>query len=287
MSHFSVSIVGLPGSGKTTFLAALWHLLTEQDIDTELRLKNLHAGSNAYLTSIANRWRQALIQERTELTGNQNIQINLTNRERTLDLQVNFPDVAGEAYRDMWENRTCDQEIVDMLRSDSVLLLINADTVQRPRWVVDEADQMARMGLPMAKEEDVAWKPQMSPTQVQVVDLLQLLTEKPLDIGPRKLTVLLSAWDRVEAEMLSPAKYLEQSLPLLHQYLTSTRAQWDWKVSGLSAQGGVYDDPEKPEAATEDAGRLRELDQPSDRIKLVSDAGETEDLTLPFVGLVG
>lgn len=287
MSSPSVSIVGLPSSGKTTFLAALWHLLNEEDVDTALRLKDLHAGNSAYLTSIANRWRQALIQERTQQTGNQNVQINLIDRTGNHDLQVNFPDVAGETYRDMWENRTCSPEIIDMLQSESVLLFVNADTVQQPRWVVDEVDQMQQIGVPLAEGEEVVWAPQMSPTQVQVVELLQLLTEKPFDIGPRKLTVLLSAWDRVAAEDLSPTQYLEQRLPLLHQYILTNQQNWTFTVSGLSAQGGVYDDPDKPNLATEEAERLRVLDQPSKRIKLINNDGETEDLTLPFVSLVG
>lgn len=287
MIRQSVSIVGLPGSGKTTFLAALWHLLTEGDIDTELRLKNLHAGSSAYLTAIASRWRQAQIQERTQQTGNQNIQINLTSGDKGQDIQVNFPDVAGETYRDMWENRTCAPDIVEMLCSDSVLLFINADTVQRPRWVVDEVDQMARMGLPPGEGEDLPWEPQMSPTQVQVVDLLQLLSGTPFDIGSRKLTVLLSAWDRVEAEGLNPAQYLDQNLPLLSQYLGSNQGQWSSTICGVSAQGGMYDDPQKPDTTSEDAERLRKMDEPSHRIKLVTYNGETEDLTRPFVGLTG
>lgn len=287
MSRPSVSIVGLPSSGKTTFLAALWHLLTEDDINTELRLKNIQAGNNAYLTRIASRWRQALIQERTQQTGNKNVQINLTNRDGDQDLQVNVPDVAGETYRDMWENRTCSPEIVEMLCSESVLLFVNADTIKQPKWVVDEVAQMQQMGIPLADGKDVDWAPQMSPTQVQVVELLQLLTEKPFDVGPRKLTVLLSAWDRVAPEGLSPSEYLEQRLPLLHQYILTNQKKWTFTVSGLSAQGGVYDDPDRPDQPSDEAKRLRNLDQPSERIKLINHAGETEDLTLPFVDLVG
>lgn len=286
MTSPSVSIVGLPSSGKTTFLAALWHLLTEEDIDTALRLKDLHAGNSAYLTSIANRWRQALIQERTQQTGNQNVQINLVDSASDHGLRVNFPDVAGETYRDMWENRTCSNEIIDMLQSKSMLLFVNADSIQQPRWVVDEVDQMQKMGVPIAEGEEVLWTPQLSPTQVQVVELLQLLTEKPFDIGLRNLTLLLSAWDRVASEGLSPYQYLQQRLPLLYQYISTNKQNWTLSVCGLSAQGGVYDDPDKPSSASEEAKHLRELDQPSKRIKLINSVGETEDLTLPFVSLL-
>jgi hypothetical protein len=174
-----------------------------------------------------------------------------------------------------------------MLCSESVLLFVNADTIKQPKWVVDEVAQMNQMAIPLAEGEDVDWAPQMSPTQVQVVELLQLLTEKPFDVGPRNLTVLLSAWDRVAAEGLSPSEYLEQRLPLLDQYIRTNQQKWTFTVSGLSAQGGIYDDPDRPDQATDEAERLRELDQPSERIKLVNHAGETEDLTLPFVGLVG
>ena len=283
----SVSIVGLPGSGKTTYLAALWHLLTEQDIDTQLRLKDLHAGSNAYLTGIANRWRQAQVQERTEQNGTQNIQINLTARDEARVFQVNFPDVAGETYREMWESRTCAPDVVEMLRTESVLLFINANTIKPPRWVVDEVDQLKRMSILPKKEEVVPWAPEVSPTQVKVVDLLQLLMGAPFDIGPRELTVLLSAWDQVEAEGRTPTKYIEQNLPLLDQFLSSNRTHWKSTICGVSAQGGVYDDPQKPEVTSPDAERLRELDEPSRRIKLIVDNGETKDLTIPFVGLKG
>jgi type IV secretory pathway ATPase VirB11/archaellum biosynthesis ATPase len=34
MNERSVVIIGLPESGKTTFLAALWHLITERDVET-------------------------------------------------------------------------------------------------------------------------------------------------------------------------------------------------------------------------------------------------------------
>ena len=35
-------VVGLPGSGKTTFLAALWYLVVWGEVATALRLDRLH-----------------------------------------------------------------------------------------------------------------------------------------------------------------------------------------------------------------------------------------------------
>ncbi len=59
MAEGSVVIIGLPSSGKTTFLAALWHLITERDIETRLRFGDLRAGNATHLNVIAARWRDA------------------------------------------------------------------------------------------------------------------------------------------------------------------------------------------------------------------------------------
>ena len=57
MSERAVVIIGLPESGKTTFLAALWHLITERDVETVLQFHTLRAGTTAHLNEIAARWR--------------------------------------------------------------------------------------------------------------------------------------------------------------------------------------------------------------------------------------
>ncbi len=65
MSDSAVTIVGLPGSGKTTYLAALWAILNERPREAALRFRELGAGDRSYLTEIAKRWRSAHEQERT------------------------------------------------------------------------------------------------------------------------------------------------------------------------------------------------------------------------------
>lgn len=285
MTERSVVIIGLPESGKTTFLGALWHLVTAREIETALRFHNLRSGDVAHLNAIAARWRAARVQERTAIGGNKLVSINLLDQSG-LAVRVTFPDVAGEAYRRMWEERACDQEVADLLRAAGVLLFIHADTIRAPRWVVDDVELSRKLGLPVPQGEEVPWHPRLAPTQIQVVALLQLLHEPPLDVGPRRLAIMLSAWDTVAEEGLDPEDFLKARLPLLGQYLRGKADGWDWRVYGLSAQGGTYDSKEDDVPPTAEAEALRNLDQPSARIRLVRGDIETRDLTEPLAWLM-
>src|SRR5436309_7725049 len=103
MPERSVVIIGLPASGKTTFLAALWHLITARDVETRLRFGTLRVGDLAYLNAIAARWREAKVQDRTAVTGNRIVSMSLINPAEGA-VRVTFPDVPGEGYLRMWED---------------------------------------------------------------------------------------------------------------------------------------------------------------------------------------
>jgi len=285
MTKQSVVIIGLPESGKTTFLGALWHLVTAREIETTLRFHNLRSGDVAHLNAIAARWRDARVQERTAVGGNKLVSMNLLD-PAGVAVRVTFPDVAGEAYRRMWEERACDWDVVNVLRAGGVLLFIHADTIRPPQWVIDETELSRKLGLSVSQGEEVPWHPRLAPTQVQVVGLLQLLREPPLDVGPRRLAIMLSAWDKVADEGLGPEAFLNAKLPLLGQYLRRTADRWDWRVYGLSAQGGEYDSTKKDVPSNSEAEALRNLDQPSARIRLLHDDSETRDLTEPLAWLM-
>lgn len=285
MAERSVVIIGLPASGKTTFLAALWHLVTARDVETTLRFGGLRAGDASHLNAIAARWRDAKVQDRTAVTGSRLVSMNLRNSDG-VSVQVTFPDVPGEAYRRMWEDRDCEVEIAEVLQAGGVLLFIHADTIQTPKWIVDEVALSKRLGLEVPDGEVVPWHPRIAPTQVQIVDLLQLLRTPPLDVGPRRLAVMLSAWDKADGEGLSPEMYLEAKLPLLAQYLGRRADFWTSRVYGLSAQGGDYDPVEELAERLPEAEDLRNLDRASMRIRLVGIDFETHDLTEPLAWLM-
>ena len=284
MAERSVVIIGLPASGKTTFLAALWHLVTMRDVETALKFDNLRVGDATHLNDISRRWREAKVQDRTAVSGNHVVSMNLVDASGQ-PLRVTFPDLAGEAYLHMWEDRDCESGVAEIIRAGGVVLFVHADAIRTPQWVLDEVSLSRALGLAAPEGDAVPWHPRLAPTQVQLVDLLQLLRRSPLDIGPRRLVVMLSAWDKALGEGLTPEAYLARKLPLLNQYLRRGADSWTWRVYGVSAQGGEYDPIEEGAARVPEAEQLRNLDKPSTRIQLVGGETATHDLTEPLAWL--
>ena len=79
MTAHDIVVLGLPGSGKTTFLAALWHLLTSDEVETRLSLVSLQAGESAHLNEIAALWRRARVQERTLHAGDRTVTVRASD----------------------------------------------------------------------------------------------------------------------------------------------------------------------------------------------------------------
>lgn len=278
-----IAVIGLPESGKTTFLAALWHLMTEQDMPTALSFGNLGKGDSSHLNAIAARWRSAHEQIRTNVGGNRTVAMNLVDAAGKT-VSVAFPDTAGEAYQKIWEDRRCDVDVAEVCRRGNFLLFIHADKIEFPNWLADEIEMSRKLGIEVPANNIVNYHPLLSPTQVQLVDILQLLQDDPLAVGPRKLAIMLSAWDKAKGEGLGPAEFLKSKLPLLAQYLDGPGG-WDVRVYGLSAQGGDYEDDKKDVDKLASARVLRDVDNASSRIQLVHDGQETHDLTTPLVWL--
>jgi len=286
--HRSVVAVGLPSSGKTTYLAALWHLICDRELTTRLSFHKLQSGDTTYLNAIAKRWRSAKEQERTIISGSRLVSISLKDQSNN-PLRVTFPDIEGEIFDQMWEKRECDSKEAEYLQNGGVLLFIHADNIKAPKWVVDMTAMAKELGVEISDNGAIPWLPEYAPTQVKIVGLLSLLREAPLDSGPRRLAVMFSAWDKARGEGLVPDEFLKAKLPLLYQYLRQEGDEWEWRTYGVSAQGGEYDkpDPKDPKAPpSAKAESLLALDQPSSRIQLVSEETELHDLTEPLEWLI-
>ena len=117
------------------------------------------------------------------------------------------------------------------------------------------------------------WSSDLTPTQVQLVELLQFVAFLRSTPEPLRIAVVVSAWDLVR-DQIPPISWLESHLPLLFQFLVANSDAAPFRAYGISAIGGDL---------LKDLDRLQEETVPSRRIKVVENGLEPHgDLTAPI-----
>ncbi|WP_454834595.1 TRAFAC clade GTPase domain-containing protein [Pseudomonas lini] len=294
----SFVIMGLPASGKTTFLAALWHLV--ESGETECRLKlDRYDGDLTYLNRIAQSWRTFEKVPRTSQVGDVNVTIHLLDRATGEKGAAFFPDLAGETFDQQVEGRRCRTEFVEQVSvDDGILFFINADVKDdflsvtelnaklpgggaEPEAEPAEKSAEDLLGGEVAEKATVSmheWEPKLLPVQVRVVQLLSDFLRPPFTLRRRRLAVMISAWDLIRDSGISPDQWLAAKMPLVDQFLKSNEASFKHHIYGVSAQGVRLNDREA-------VGQAAKLES-SRRIQIVSAESEGHDLTVPLVWLM-
>jgi hypothetical protein len=272
MSTFH-TIIGMPVSGKTTFLAALWHLITSAELDPALLLDHLE-GDVHYLNKIVEVWQRCERLPRTSVAEDNTIILHLKDKKTGAPITLNFTDLSGETFHYQFTNRVCTPEYLAGLNGEGgVLLFVNAD---RPLQAITIMDAKSVLGDDAGEEQVVEWSPRFVSEQAQLVDLLQCLERAPFTGKRRRLAVIVSAWDVVTNYAL-PEAWLQTEMPLLAQFINTNRDYFFAQVYGVSAQGGDVE-----------SKRTELLEQlPSKRIRCVSPASDSSDITLPIRWLTG
>lgn len=289
----SLVVCGLPGSGKTTYLAALWHLVQSQEIETKLTLQSLSYGDYEYLNAIRARWQRGQKQVRN-VGEAPRIGLDLKSTEGQ-EVSLLFLDHSGETFDRLWETRSCTDDVAEHLKDRlGVLLFLRSQGLKEPVPLTEmlRLEREMEDALPNDSESsqqqaisEVDWKAEDAPDQVKIVDLLQSLSNEFRMRAREKLAIVVSAWDRV-TEYDSAEQFIRSRMPLLAQYLNSEPAHFELRFFAVSAQGGEYleEDPkgEYPDALT----TLLSLDAPSKRIRMIHSSAEEHDLTVPLAWLM-
>ncbi len=278
--HIYHAIIGLPVSGKTTFLAALWHLLESKEIDTQLCLDYVE-GDTEYLNRIADCWRTCTELPRTPLSaGEIDISILIHEPISGRKAKLGFQDLAGESFVEQVSARFCKKAYVDSFTGDGgVMLFLNANRPPDGISISDVTDTWheEEVDTPIVEQE---WKPSLVPHQVQLVELLQFLQQAPFLRKQRRLAVIVSAWDVVINLPDSPEEWLSLNQPLLYQFILTNSDSFDFRIYGISAQGGcIGNELERNEVVR---NQLLDKIKPSERIMCVGHNAQPHDLTAPI-----
>jgi len=277
-----IMMAGMPNTGKTSFLAALWQVLESSELSSGLTL-HAQPPDRTYLNEIRSRWESCTPVVRTSASVERYITLEL-RAASTGRADLVIPDVSGEAFREMWCKRTVTKRLSDFAQgSHGTLLFIHPRELVMPARV-DQAERvLAATGLAEGRAGESqgrgipTFAPEKSCSATQLVYVLQSL-RRHTSRAKVPTAVVVSAWDLVSA-VTTPDDWLRRALPLLHQFLDANRHEHPFMVYGISALGGDIEN-------TTRRAELLALTKASDRIRVVDGATSNGDITRPLTWLL-
>ena len=276
-----IVFIGFPSAGKSTFLAALWHVVETGDVPGSLKLESIQ-GDNEYIAMLRSKWLACEPIERTKSGATHIVNMVLSSEGSSERANLVFPDLAGEIFDDQWRERLWSQAYLQTVgKPNGIVLFINADHHQSPLMIADHQAFLNEV-VAGADEQDSEPLPQYSPDaaclQAKIVDVLQQHITYFQESAPISIAVVISAWDVVKgtdgAEIsLNPEAFLKSHAPLVWQFLRANTDGVRYSIFGVSALGGSLDS---------DSGRLLAEVKPSNRIKVVANGVITNDISKPI-----
>ena len=303
--HNKILLLGLPETGKTSFLSAFLHY-----IDAPIDGKNLRqyklSSNTTYVTAIVQDWLSGKKPERTKvtMTKNANTEANIYIEDQATGQKftLHIPDFYGEIFENQFFDRQIEIEYIEQIKdSCGILLFIHPERINEPTLIEDvivahkfadlinanfETEETAVEkpllsdddNVDLSNETDLAqpFNIEESPTQLVLVDLLEAHLEY-LSKLPMNLSLIISAWDVIQKDCpdLSPVKWVEKTLPLLYQFLLANNNKIKFKGFGISAVGGNIEDPIERQ-------RLIGLDEPSERITVQDEDTINKNIASPI-----
>jgi hypothetical protein len=260
-SDAAIAMIGLPGSGKTTYLAALWHQLEAAEIPTALTATKLQP-DREYLNRIREAWLTGDVPN-VPLGIDKVAVLHVRHATNGAEYDITIPDVPGEDFSAHWIERRVPAGYLDQIKhSVGSLLFVHCERVQQARLISPSST-----ASDAASTEGVDWDRQLAPTQVQLVDLVQAAVEAHTPAAPLRIAAMVSAWDTLDRS-ITPPEWLERNLPLLAQFLRANAEVVKYTVFGVSVAA-----PKTSHALTP---------TPSDRVRLYIESDVSRDLTLPI-----
>lgn len=267
-----ILVVGLPETGKSSFIQALDEVLKHPKDANDLRSAGL-ADDRSYLQSgkadyLAGRKLSRTLRPQV----NTSVELCFTHPPTGLSGRLHLPDRNGEIFQDQWVNRRWETRYRESLNEISAaLIFVRADEKSRN----DELLGVLAADVTEATPEPQEFRMKDASAQVQLVEVLQFISENGDIPQPLRVAVIISAWDTVggngDLRPLQPPKFLAREWPLLSQYLLANPERYVSRIYGVSAYGG------KPN----ELGEL--LDQPPhERVTITDGEDSSRDLTRPL-----
>ena len=276
-------LIGQQETGKTSFLALFYLTLVHGEGLLELAS---FQDDREHLNRISKRLMECETAIHTRVAEEGSLSLSLQVKENGQAVGLSIPDLSGETWEEAVEERLWTESVDKQVRrSDAVLLFMAADRLDAG-VTKGEADHSAmelgaevplsqpKRSNPEAKQVKMKGKP---PTQVQLVDLLQLTVEQR-GTRPTQACIMISAWDTQPPD-ITPGEFVAKELQLVSQYLGANSDWLSVRIFGVSAQGGSFKEEEE-------RGRLAK-ENPHKRAYVLGEDGTKVHIGTPIEWALG
>ncbi len=270
-----VVMAGIPGTGKSTYLGALYHVI-ESVSDSPITLDMLPALRD-HLEKLRTNWLAVEPESRTSSAGPVPSELLVSTADASFNL--NWPDLSGEFFEEMVLTRTIRPDVHRLVMDATAMMLFihptkitsepRIDDIKAAANALEEIEldaepqpEPSESGDPDDKAID--WDPSMVPGEIVAIELMQQLMSIAKPTKLNKIAVIISAWDLIPDNCPSPKVYLDSVLPLFAQFLAANKQIYSIEVFGVSAHGG---DPIR------EKDRLQQFVKATDRISVVGYEG--------------
>lgn len=230
-------IAGLPGSGKSTYIGALWYCLMHPEKIEGIKMvadKMNLADDLTVLNRLSDAYKYVKLIDRNYSDQNETVQINLKVADSDTRLQVEIPDFLGENFRDLVELK--ESELVSEWLKDTDTLVYFMNEVTPPEFEDDHGPEDDDSPMP-AKEVPQFSIKTISAVAMNIMVLKCLLSKKSF----KKVVIVLSWWDQKTnngTTKNNPQEYLKDNSPALFNFIQHHIPNFE--IIGLSAQGQEY-----------------------------------------------
>jgi hypothetical protein len=291
--------VGLPQSGKSSYIAALWHVVVSGELPESMTVTSLPE-YREYLNTLRTCWLSCKKIERNKGEVFNDVFLNIRDNAKGKDAKLIFPDVAGEMFRSQFSTRKITVEYANRVKeSDGLIVFISPGDITKP-ILISQANKLLQSFFPGSKDNKAGkennssskasteiskeWDYDDAPTQVVLIDLIQMIL--PFYKKKIKIGIVISMWDLIynlpdpAYSRLTPEQWLIKELPMLNQFLKSNKKKFSHQVYGISAQGGSYDEDK------DDKTKLYDMTNQSERIKVQVGNQISNDICMPIKWII-
>lgn len=241
----NLAFVGMPGTGKTTYLGALWQVI--QDLREPSVIELGFQGDRAYLQEIGGLVASGEEVRRTDVGSTEGMAMNL-GFNGGLECQLSIPDLSGETVRMLVEERVWDPNLHSAVtNADALVLFVHPDAVRGPTRRNSVSEMANELGVP--EMEEVSSSEPMQPfehrlacTAAALTDVLENMVELQLGRQRLRLAIVTSAWDRADGGGETPNEWLHDRLPAISAWCATNSWRVEYEVFGVSAIGGQLPD---------------------------------------------